>query len=247
MKQIALLKKKAGLARDAFIRLYEEEHAVLIARLLPFFDAYHRNYPVFAAEGDRQGFAHDVIMEMWFAGPDQLARLAARMGEGDVGDQMARDEERLFDRPEMLMFTVEEVVGIPNGPQPPARKLILLGRKAAGVDRGAFRDRYEQHHAPAVLKALEERGLPPPVSYQRNHVVPEGTFDMSHRDGRAPDVAYDVITQIGFGADADPALVDALACDGAFKGLALENMLDAGRSPALVVEEYRSIAPGARA
>lgn len=229
MKQIALLKKKPGIARSEFIHLYEDDHAPLIARLLPFYSAYRRNYPIEPVPP----FNHDVIMEMWFDSPAKLDALARRMSEGDVGEQMARDEERLFDRPRMLMFTVEEY-RTPLEQTDDAggfRKWMILGRKQAHVSRDTLIRRYEAAPLPVLPDDISLR------SCCRNYVVPGGTFAMVHLEEKAAPVTYDFITEVSlYGGNA--GVVDQWLL--AHLCTTLPDVIDPSSCLVLAVEEHRS-------
>ena len=239
MKQIAFLRKKDGLARAEFIRLYEEEHAKLIARLLPFFAQYRRGYPIDGEQGDDAAFAHDAIMEMWFASPDRQAAMASRIAEPAIGEEMRRDEERLFDRPAMVMFTVDEH----GAPAAAPRKTFLLARKRPDIPREAMIRQYEETVAPALLSALEAHGLRAPRSFCRNYPVPGGTFRMPHLDTAAYPADFDAIIEIGFREAPDHQAFRRLLKGGPVADLlagGASGMLDPAHLIHLDVEEYSS-------
>jgi hypothetical protein len=256
LKQMALLKKKPGLARADFIRLYEDEHAALIARLLPFFVGYRRNYLVrheIEMPSARQ-LAHDVIMEMWFESPDHLARLAARMTEQDVGQRMARDEERLFDRPWMQMFTVDEFVtpaaqltGVRTvAVCASSRKIMFFLRKRPEVSREALIRHYEERHVPLALTLLRGEREPLLRSYTRNYPVPGSRFRMSHLERAAPDVAFDSVAEIGFWQEQDYRGFLAVPQGGTAKaalGDDAAKVIDPALTLAFAVDEYHSAPP----
>jgi ketosteroid isomerase-like protein len=110
-KCIALLKRKDGLSREAFIDYYETRHAPLIRRLLPGIIDYRRNfieldgaflYPA-AAPID-----FDVITEIRLADRAAYDRFIARASEPDIARLIAEDEENLFDRDSIRMVVVDE-------------------------------------------------------------------------------------------------------------------------------------------
>ncbi|MCB2014533.1 MAG: EthD domain-containing protein [Sphingobium sp.] len=53
--------------------------------------------------------AHDVVMEIWFPDEDSYAACMRTLGEPEAAQEIAVDEERLFDRPATVSFSVVEV------------------------------------------------------------------------------------------------------------------------------------------
>jgi len=110
LKVIALLRKKPGISRDAFIAYYEMRHAPLITRLLPHIEDYRRNYV------DRTGaftsavaaIDFDSVTEMRFASRPAYDAFLAAAAEPRTAALIAEDEENLFDRSATRMFVVEE-------------------------------------------------------------------------------------------------------------------------------------------
>ena len=110
-KCMALLRRKDGLSRDAFVDYYETRHAPLIRRLLPGIVEYRRNYidieGAFLFPGAAPIDFH-VITELWFADRAAYEAFVARAAEPEVARQIAEDEENIFDRSATRMMTVEE-------------------------------------------------------------------------------------------------------------------------------------------
>lgn len=240
MKQIAFLKKKSGLSREAFIRLYEEDHAKLIARLLPFFLDYRRVYPLDADPA--APFQHDAIMEMRFAGPAEQAAMGRRIAEPEVAEAMRLDEERLFERAAMVMFTVEEHDNTGGAGTGEKRKTLLLAQKQPNASREDLITHCENGFAPALLSRLTAGGLREPASFCRNYPVPGGTFKMPHLDTAAYPVDFDAIIEIGFAEAADHESFRALVDDGTVADLLAgqTGIVAPARTVCLHVEEYRS-------
>ncbi len=110
-KCIALLKRKPGLSREAFIDYYETRHAVLIRNLLPDILYYRRNFVDSAGAFIFPGAApidFDVITEIGFADRAAYDRFVAAAAEPDIAQRIATDEENLFDRNATRMLVVEE-------------------------------------------------------------------------------------------------------------------------------------------
>lgn len=115
VKVIALLRKKEGLSREAFIAYYETRHAPLIHSLLPHIADYRRNYV------DRDGafssavaaIDFDSVTEMRFASRAHYDAFLAVASEPEVAARIAQDEENVFDRAATRMFVVDEVPAAP--------------------------------------------------------------------------------------------------------------------------------------
>ncbi len=111
IKTIALLKCKAGLSREDFIRYYETRHAPLILSIAPQVCDYRRNFLVMEGAILAPGLAapdFDVVTELWY--PDRAAFEAAMAAFTDPvnAQRIAADEENLFDRSRTRFFVVEE-------------------------------------------------------------------------------------------------------------------------------------------
>lgn len=106
VKFIALLTRKPGLSRDAFIAYYETSHAPLILRLTPTIALYRRNFRVEAGSfGSPVEF--DCVTEIGFASAADHAAALARWAEPAVAAEVAADEANVFDREKTRMFVVE--------------------------------------------------------------------------------------------------------------------------------------------
>lgn len=134
VKVIALLRRKPGLSREAFIAYYETRHAPLIRALLPDIADYRRNYvdgagaftsPVAAID-------FDSVTEIRFADRAAYDRFLARAAEPAVAAAIAADEENVFDRAATRMFVVDEVT--PAGPADAAAELAALRAERAVRD-----------------------------------------------------------------------------------------------------------------
>lgn len=111
-KVITLLKRRAGLTLEQFIELYEKEHAVLGAeKLRGHVVHYERRYlhplpstrPAAARDPD-----YDVVMEAWYEDRAAYDRSQTALREASNAEEIAADEERLFDRSMIRSFSVEE-------------------------------------------------------------------------------------------------------------------------------------------
>ncbi|HQS68165.1 MAG: ethyl tert-butyl ether degradation EthD [Novosphingobium sp. 28-62-57] len=117
IKAIALLRKKDGLSREAFIAYYETRHAPLIRSLLPHIADYRRNYV------DREGaftsavaaLDFDSVTEMRFASRAHYDAFLAAAADPHTAALIAQDEENVFDRAATRMFVVDEVPAFAPG------------------------------------------------------------------------------------------------------------------------------------
>lgn len=126
IKVIALLTKKPGMNRDAFIARYETFHAPLIRSLLPHIADYRRNYVdragAFAANEESIDF--DSVTEMRFASRADYEAFLAVAGEPHIARLIAEDEEALFDRAATRMFVVDETASLIGAASRPAAMVL---------------------------------------------------------------------------------------------------------------------------
>lgn len=130
IKVIALLRKKPGMTREAFIARYETRHAPLILSLLPHIADYRRNYVdrkgAFAASPDAIDF--DSVTQLRFASRAHYDAFLAAAEEPETARLIAEDEEALFDRAATRMFVVDEtppsMQGSPGGHDPDVQDIM---------------------------------------------------------------------------------------------------------------------------
>lgn len=116
IKVMMLVKRKPGMSREEFVRHYEEVHAPLSLKLLPYYAKYVRNHFVRTIEGGEPEF--DCITEFWFEDAKTARALTDALGGSDVdggyGTELGRifhdDEERFIDRSTRVSFIVDERV-----------------------------------------------------------------------------------------------------------------------------------------
>lgn len=111
IKTIALLKRKPGMSREAFIEYYESRHAPFIRAMLPGIVEYLRNYIDLADAHVFPGAApidFDVITEIWFTDRAAYDEAMAVLARPDNWAALVADEENLFDRDKTRMFVVRE-------------------------------------------------------------------------------------------------------------------------------------------
>jgi hypothetical protein len=111
IKNIAFLKCKPGLSRDAFIEYYETKHAPLILEIAPQIAEYRRNFLIPTGAIVMPGAAaldFDVVTELWYANRQAHSAAMAAFTMPANAERIARDEENLFDRSRTRFFEVEE-------------------------------------------------------------------------------------------------------------------------------------------
>jgi ketosteroid isomerase-like protein len=141
LKCVALLKRREGMSREAFIDYYETRHAPLITELAPQILVYRRNFPEPDGRFEFGGAAvdFDCLTELFFADRAAYDAFAARCAEPDVARRIAEDEENVFDRAATRMMVVEERGGaIPGRGGAAADPLRLLDAERA-IGRGLAR------------------------------------------------------------------------------------------------------------
>src|SRR5689334_16981870 len=91
-KWVALIKRKRGMSRQAFIDHYENVHVPLLKSLLPPMAAYRRNYVRFddpivhvdGRQGDGDESSFDVITECIFANRDDAKAVMDAFQNPDI-------------------------------------------------------------------------------------------------------------------------------------------------------------------
>jgi hypothetical protein len=116
IKLIGLIRKKAGMSRDAFIRRYEDGHCPLALNVLtkdgkPAFAGYRRSFPkADTMPAPRVEPLFDVMVEVWFWNEADFQHFQTHRADATVDAIITEDEVQLFDRASILMLAVEEHV-----------------------------------------------------------------------------------------------------------------------------------------
>lgn len=111
LKVIALLARKPGMSREAFIQHYESTHAPLGRRLFPQMVHYKRNYvdlsgAIIGPDAAPPDF--DSVTEIWFRSRADFEAMLASHADPAIGHQIDSDEENFLDRGKTRFFIVEE-------------------------------------------------------------------------------------------------------------------------------------------
>jgi len=108
---VTLLKRKPGMSREAFIEYYETRHAVLATRVVPGLIDYRRMY----IDPDHMAFGmppaspgYDVITMLVFADAAAYQSAFHTLSDPEISQQIAEDEEHLFDRSGIRAWVVDE-------------------------------------------------------------------------------------------------------------------------------------------
>jgi len=112
-KTIGLLKRRPGMSQQEFREYYETYHRVIGEKYLRnYASRYVRRYiygfadPITGLAPDQE---YDVVMEIWYHDEAAFVACNAQFADPKVMQEIADDEERLFDRPKNRFFYVEEV------------------------------------------------------------------------------------------------------------------------------------------
>ena len=111
VKIVTMLKRKSGMSREAFVQRYETYHAVLATKLVPGLLDYRRMYisaerPAFGTQPPELDY--DVITTLVFADMGSYERAFETLKRPDIAQQIAEDEEFLFDRTHITAYLVDE-------------------------------------------------------------------------------------------------------------------------------------------
>ena len=107
IKTIALIKRKAGISREDFVKHYEEVHAPLALKNLPMIRRYIRNHVVDIPGSEGPDF--DCISEFWFDSIEDAMGVVAFV-QSESGKVLRDDEMKFMDNSRTIAFMVEERV-----------------------------------------------------------------------------------------------------------------------------------------
>ncbi|WP_156681293.1 EthD domain-containing protein [Sphingomonas profundi] len=114
MKIVILIKKKAGMSREDFIRHYETSHAVIGKRMLGhLWTRYVRNYPQslmeYQPEANSIDDSYDAVTEIWLKDEAALAEMGRIINEPENNALILADEEKFQDRLKTRLLIVDEI------------------------------------------------------------------------------------------------------------------------------------------
>jgi len=107
IKTIAMIKRKADMSREEFVKHYEEVHAPLALKHLPMIKRYVRNHVVELPGMEGPDF--DCVTELWLDSLEDAMKLFEFV-QSDEGRVIRDDEEKFLDRERIVFFLVDEKV-----------------------------------------------------------------------------------------------------------------------------------------
>jgi len=109
VKMVFMLRRRPGMSRADFIEYYESHHARLGEKYVPNAVRYVRRFlePV-PGPWSKPADDFDVITELWFANQQEADRAMTHLSEPKIHDEIAADEERLFDRARSQVYLITE-------------------------------------------------------------------------------------------------------------------------------------------
>ena len=110
IKVLAFIRKRPDLDLAAFRDYYEQHHAPLINRLLPYYQQYNRNYLVTPFRLGQAGEDFDVVTELVFASQAEHDAWRAALADPTVLEQIRADERNFLDPGATRMWVVDEHV-----------------------------------------------------------------------------------------------------------------------------------------
>jgi uncharacterized protein (TIGR02118 family) len=110
-KLIIMARRKPGTSMEEFRDYYEKRHSVLVRKITPMMRRYRRNYltPLESALAAGDPSSYDCVTEAWFDSEADFQRgLQSLMADTEKTKELAKDEENLFDRSMIRIFTAVE-------------------------------------------------------------------------------------------------------------------------------------------
>jgi uncharacterized protein (TIGR02118 family) len=104
------------MSMDEFRDYYERRHSVLVREITPMMRRYTRNYltPLDSALAAGDAASYDCVTEAWFDSEADFHRsLQGLVADSEKTTALAKDEENLFDRSTIRIFTAVEVESAP--------------------------------------------------------------------------------------------------------------------------------------
>jgi uncharacterized protein (TIGR02118 family) len=115
-KLIIMARRKPGISMAEFRDYYEKRHAALVREITPTMRRYLRNYltPLDSALSASDPSSYDCVTEAWFDSEEDFHRsLESLVADSARTAALARDEENLFDRSTIRIFTAVEAESAP--------------------------------------------------------------------------------------------------------------------------------------
>ena len=114
-KLIIMARRKPGTSMAEFRDYYEERHSMLVRKITPMMRRYRRNYltPLDSALAAGDASSYDCVTEAWFDSEADFQRsIQSLVADTEKTAALARDEENLFDRSTIRIFTAVEIESV---------------------------------------------------------------------------------------------------------------------------------------
>lgn len=112
IKTIGLLKRRPGMTVAEFRAYYETHHRVIGEKYLSgFASRYMRRFITPSANretGEVPEPDFDVVLEIWYPDRATFEACGRALSAPEAVAEITADEERLFDRPKMRFFVIDE-------------------------------------------------------------------------------------------------------------------------------------------
>jgi len=116
VKVLCFLKRKPGSTHQQFMDYYENNHAPLITRLLPFYHGYRRNFLRPSQNYDTRHLDNkieaepdfDVVTELTFETQKAYQKMVDALNDPAISAEITADESKFMDRTKMAVYIVDE-------------------------------------------------------------------------------------------------------------------------------------------
>ena len=105
---VSLLKRRAGMSREAFVDHYETRHRLIGEQVLGGWATCYVRRHLQPVAGDERDHDYDVVLEIDFPDRATMDACFAAMREPAIAAMIAADEELLFDRSRSRSYFVDE-------------------------------------------------------------------------------------------------------------------------------------------
>ncbi|MDE2561796.1 MAG: EthD domain-containing protein [Sphingomonadales bacterium] len=105
---VTLLKRREGMSKADFTAYYETNHRRIGEDVLSGFASRYVRKHLVPVDGETQECDADVVLQITFPDQERMDAFFAHAGKPDIAAMIAEDEEKLFDRSRIRVFTVEQ-------------------------------------------------------------------------------------------------------------------------------------------
>jgi uncharacterized protein (TIGR02118 family) len=218
VKAIYFIKRKPGMALDAFRAYWLKQHAEVVLKV-PELCKYVQSHTLDSGYRRHEPL-YDGIAELWYENTDVMRRIATTPESRAAGD----DDANFIDMSKFTFILTQERVQKENPLEPGMPKLISFIKRKPGMSVEDFQLYWRTHHGELARK------LPGLRRYVQCHVRPS-----AYKSGRNP--IYDGIAETWFESEAamregaDTAEVKAVRVDE-------KNFLAESPPPFIITKEH---------